>query len=127
MQRGSDRLNVHRDDEMKHELQGQLRAERPTRAEVWDEAEPPAEDDPAVAESPQGGESQEELDEAFRFELARHVRPTIYPTRRRELLHALHEEQAPDWLVRAVEELPREGSYANVQEVVATLGRRPRS
>ncbi|EPJ34934.1 hypothetical protein STAFG_8042 [Streptomyces afghaniensis 772] len=30
MQRGSDRLSVHRDDEMKHELQGLLRSGHPT-------------------------------------------------------------------------------------------------
>ncbi|CAM5256356.1 hypothetical protein SANTM175S_01984 [Streptomyces antimycoticus] len=35
MQRGSDRLSVHKDDEMKHELQGLIRSGRPTRAEEW--------------------------------------------------------------------------------------------
>ncbi|WP_086871301.1 hypothetical protein [Streptomyces viridochromogenes] len=44
MQRGSDRLSVHRDDEMKHELQGLLRSGHPTRAEEWHDPEPSADD-----------------------------------------------------------------------------------
>ena len=37
MQRGSDRLSRHRDDEMKHELQGLLRSGHPTRSEEWND------------------------------------------------------------------------------------------
>lgn len=37
MQRGSDRMSVHRDDEMKHELQGLLRSGHPTRSEEWND------------------------------------------------------------------------------------------
>ncbi|MEV5463471.1 hypothetical protein AB0L17_35825 [Streptomyces cellulosae] len=51
MQRGSDRLSVHRDDEMKHELQGLLRSGHPTRSEEWHDPEPAAEDDPEAAAS----------------------------------------------------------------------------
>src|SRR5690606_27735122 len=52
MQRGSDHLNVHRDDEAKREMQGWLRSGHPTRAEEWDDAEPGADDDPEVTERP---------------------------------------------------------------------------
>src|SRR5690242_20154306 len=52
MQRGSDRLSVHRDDEMKHELQGLLRSGHPTRTEEWHDPEPFADDDPEVARGP---------------------------------------------------------------------------
>lgn len=48
MQRGSDRLSRHRDDEMKHELQGLLRSGHPTRSEEWHDPEPTAEDDPEI-------------------------------------------------------------------------------
>lgn len=48
MHRGSDQHGPRADDEMKSELQGMLQANRPTRAEEWDDAEPPADDDPAI-------------------------------------------------------------------------------
>jgi hypothetical protein len=35
MQRGSDRLSVHRDEEMKHEPRGLLRSGHLTRTEEW--------------------------------------------------------------------------------------------
>jgi hypothetical protein len=129
-QRGSDRLSAYRDDEMKEELANRLRAERPIRAEEWREPEPVAEDDPELASGPvppRGSASVREAeDEAFRFELARHLRRTVFPAKRRELLRTLQEENAPDALVEAVRELPRRGSYTNVQEVAAALGHGPR-
>lgn len=36
------------DDELKHELEGTLRANRSSRAEEWRDPEPPADDDPNV-------------------------------------------------------------------------------
>ena len=52
MQRGSGRVSAHRDDEMKHEVQGLLRSGRPTRTEEWHDPEPAAEDDPRIAGGP---------------------------------------------------------------------------
>ncbi|WP_326599401.1 DUF2795 domain-containing protein [Streptomyces sp. NBC_01803] len=128
-QRGSDRLNVHRDDVMKHELQGMLRGEHPTRAEEWRDQEPPAEDDPALVDGPvppRGAATTEEAEnEALRFELARHLRRSIFPAERQELLGVLSDTHAPDDLVETVQELPTDRAYANVQEIVAVLGRKP--
>ncbi|MDT0344633.1 DUF2795 domain-containing protein [Streptomyces litchfieldiae] len=128
-QRGSDRLNVHRDDVMKHELQGMLRGDHPTRAEDWHDPEPSAEDDPALTRGPvppYGGAGTEEQEkEEFRSELARHLRVGVYPAHRDELLDVLAEENAPDHLMEAVRRLPADRSFANVQEVVTVLGRKP--
>ncbi|WP_059008937.1 DUF2795 domain-containing protein [Streptomyces specialis] len=130
-QRGSDRLNVHRDDVMKHELQGMLRGDHPTRAEEWRDQEPPAEDDPDLVDGPvppRGATTTEEAEnEAFRFELARHLRRSVFPAERGELLSVLSETHAPDRLVETVEELPPGHAYANVQEVADALGRKPRA
>ncbi|MDT0307565.1 DUF2795 domain-containing protein [Streptomyces sp. DSM 44917] len=130
-QRGSNRLNVHRDDEMKHELQGMLRGEHPNRAEEWREQEPTAEDDPPLADGPVpprlAPTTEESEREAFRFDLARHLRRSGFPADREELLSTLAETNAPDHLADAVRELPRERAFANVQEVAAALGRRPRA
>lgn len=56
MHRGSDQNSPREDDEMKSELQGMLKGNRPTRAEEWRDPEPPADDDPAV---PPLGEHEE--------------------------------------------------------------------
>ncbi|KOU77903.1 hypothetical protein ADK57_00345 [Streptomyces sp. MMG1533] len=124
MQRGSDRLSRHRDDEMKHELQGLLRSGHPTRSEEWHDPEPTAEDDPEVAGGPAlPGRAGTSL-EAVRMELARNLGRSSFPATPVELVRALRRKHAPDALVEAVERLPRKESYATVQELARTLTRR---
>lgn len=48
MERGSSKHSPREDDELKHELDGTLRGNRPSRAEEWRDPEPPADDDPDV-------------------------------------------------------------------------------
>ncbi|MGY0057292.1 DUF2795 domain-containing protein [Streptomyces sp. LZ34] len=127
MQRGSNRLSVHKDDEMKHELQELMRSGRPTRAEGWYDPEPAADDDPEVTTGPvpplgAGGEA-----EALRFELARHLGRTPFPAKRGALLRALHQAHAPDRLTEQVARLPEDHTYRTVQEVVSGLGLHPRA
>ncbi|MGP4110710.1 DUF2795 domain-containing protein [Streptomyces sp. 4N509B] len=128
-QRGSDRVSPQRDDAMKRELDDRLRAERPLRAEEWRDPEPTAEDDPEVARRTVPPRGDPDVDEAedveFRFELARHLRPTIFPAKRQEVLSTLQAEHAPDALVEAARELPKGVTYVNVQEVADALGRGP--
>src|SRR5690606_34075294 len=107
MQRGSDRLSVHRDDEMKHELQGLLRSGRPTRTEEWNDPEPFADDDPEVAHGPvTPGRGLTSL-ESVRLELARTLTRGSFPAGPRELMRALDRRHAPDALIEALERLPR--------------------
>ncbi|SOD58868.1 Protein of unknown function [Streptomyces zhaozhouensis] len=131
-QRGSDQHSPRRDDEMKHELQGMLRGERPSRAEEWHDPEPAADDDPPLAGGPvrpgTGGDLGEQDDEAFRFELARYLRRTDFPAERPGVLAALDENHAPEPLIETVRaELPEEHAYRNVQEVAVALGHHPRT
>ncbi|MEU8568526.1 DUF2795 domain-containing protein [Streptomyces pathocidini] len=123
MERGSNRLNVHRDDEMKHELQGLLRSGHPTRAEEWHDPEPAADDDPDVAAGPVPVRGSVGDAEALRYELARHLARTPFPAKRRELVHTLRERNAPDRLVEIVGELPPHDTFGTVQEIVTALGR----
>lgn len=132
IQRGSDQLSAHRDDEAKRELQGWLKSGHPTRAEEWDDAEPGADDDPEVTERavpPAGAANREEAeDEALRSDLARRLGRHAFPADREALKRALMDQYAPDWLVETVRELPRNGgTYGNVQEVMAALGREPQA
>ncbi|MEU0676536.1 DUF2795 domain-containing protein [Streptomyces sp. NPDC006172] len=121
MQRGSDRLSVHRDDEMKHELQGLLRSGHPTRSEEWHDPEPSADDDPQVWGGPVvPGTSRASL-ETVRLELARILGRSSFPAGPEDLTRALRRKHAPDGLVEAVGRLPRKERYATVQELAETL------
>jgi hypothetical protein len=123
MQRGSDRLSVHRDDEMKHELQGLLRSGHPTRTEEWHDPEPSAEDDPEIWGGPVvPGTSRASL-ETVRLELARILGRSSFPAGAEELARILRRKNAPDALVEAVRQLPHKTQYATVQELAETLVR----
>ncbi|MFD3454681.1 DUF2795 domain-containing protein [Streptomyces sp. NPDC058691] len=126
MQRGSDRLSVHRDDEMKHELRGLLRSGHPTRVDEWHDPEPAADDDLAVVNGPVLSGATDGT--SLPFELARHLTRKTFPARRGDLLRALRDHHAPDPLTDLVDGLPGDNRrYANVQEVVRTLGMGPRA
>jgi hypothetical protein len=45
MERGNAKHSPREDDELKHELEGMIRGNRPSRAEEWRDPEPPADDD----------------------------------------------------------------------------------
>lgn len=124
MQRGSDRLSRHRDDEMKHELQGLLRSGHPTRTEEWHDPEPSADDDPEIAGGPVApGRAGASL-EAVRTELARTLSRGSFPASARDLGRVLRHANAPDTLVEALERRPHKERYTNVQELARALTRR---
>lgn len=123
MQRGSDRLSVHRDDEMKHELQGLLRSGHPTRTEEWNDPEPYADDDPEVTYGPVTPGRGPTSMESVRLELARILSRGVFPAGPRELMRALDRRHAPDALIEALERLPHQARYDNVQEVAEALTR----
>ncbi|BBJ40103.1 hypothetical protein SSPO_028210 [Streptomyces antimycoticus] len=127
MQRGSDRLSVHKDDEMKHELQGLIRSGHPTRAEEWHDPEPAADDDPDVTMGPIPARGTTGEAEVVRFEFARRLGRTSFPADREELLHVLEERHTPDGLIALAEELPADRTFHTVQEVVSALGLHPAS
>ncbi|MFF7334312.1 DUF2795 domain-containing protein [Streptomyces sp. NPDC008150] len=121
MQRGSDRLSVHRDDEMKHELRGLLGSGHPTRSAGWHDPEPTADDDPEVAGGPVAPGDPSASFASVRLELARVLTRGAFPAGPRELIGAMRREHAPDPLVEPLERLPRSARYANVQELAEAL------
>ncbi|MEW2044739.1 DUF2795 domain-containing protein [Streptomyces sp. NBC_00377] len=126
MQRGSDRLNVHRDDEMKHELQGLLRSGHPTRTEEWHDPEPSAEDDPEIWGGPVVPGNPRATLETVRLELARILGRSSFPANAEALAVSLRRKNAPDALVEAVRRLPGKDRYATVQELAEALVERGR-
>ncbi|MBA2810106.1 DUF2795 domain-containing protein [Streptomyces sp. KM273126] len=123
MQRGSDRLSVHRDDEMKHELKGLLRSGHPTRTEEWHDPEPTADDDPEVAGGPVTPTRAPARIETLRFELGRILGRTSFPARPRELMGILRDKHAPDTLVESLERLPRNARYGTAHELAEAVVR----
>jgi hypothetical protein len=123
MQRGSDRLSVHKDEEMKHELQGLLRSGHPTRVAEWHDPEPAADDDPDIAPGPGPSVGSVGPDSKLGVELARHLGRTAFPATRDELLRVLDEKHAPARLIEMVSELPAQEKFRTAQEVVSALPR----
>lgn len=129
MERGSSKHSPRLDDEMEHEVDGMMTAERPTRAEEWLEPEPPGEDqpDPGRLEEPAGqqpgvprGMTQEEID--LRSELGEHLPRSVFPTDESGLLAHLVDTNAPDRLRQLVSQLPSGRTYDHLGAVVQALG-----
>ncbi|MFI5664560.1 DUF2795 domain-containing protein [Streptomyces sp. NPDC051684] len=121
MQRGSDRLSAHRDDEMKHELEGLLRSGHPTRVEEWNDPEPAADDDPEVAGGPVEPGPGPGRTDAVRLELGRLLGRTAFPAAPAALADALRERTAPDRLVELVAELPPRTVFHTASELAKAL------
>ncbi|GGU85473.1 hypothetical protein GCM10010260_17770 [Streptomyces filipinensis] len=124
MQRGSDRLSVHRDDEMKHELKGMLRSGHPTRVEEWHDPEPAADDDPEVWSGPVGGLGSPASLERVRAELARILSRSCFPATAHDLARMLRRRNAPAALADTVAALPHSARYDNVQQLAEALAAR---
>jgi hypothetical protein len=124
---GSNKTGSVRDDELKREMQDELKAGRAVRP--GQEFGPrPSDLDQSVADraqavpsgaAPSGMTPQDVL---VRSDLARHLERGVFPARRSALLGALHRHQASDALLDRVSALPHHEEYSNVQAVVRALG-----
>ena len=116
------------DDELEHETQGMMRAERGTRAEEWREAEPVAEGDPDIDTDPAGtlvGGTPVGMDRdavVARAELARWLDRADYPATGPQLVEAALDHQAPDAVVDELRRLPDGETYERIGDVVRALG-----
>ncbi|MGW3291560.1 DUF2795 domain-containing protein [Streptomyces sp. NPDC001002] len=121
MQRGSNRLSAHRDEELKHELRDLLRSGRPAQAEEWHGSEPAAEDDPELAGGPVAPGSPSAPPEAIRLELSRYLGRHSFPADPLALALTLQDAHAPDALADPVARLPHTARYTTVQELTDAL------
>jgi len=116
------------DEELEHEMQGMLKAERSTRAEEWREVEPSAEGEPDVDADPAGtlvggtpaGMSPEAVE--ARAELARWLERHDFPSDGPALVEAARNHHAPDAVVAELERLPAGQTFERVGDVVRALG-----
>jgi hypothetical protein len=116
------------DDEMKAEMQGELKADRATRAEEELELQPSGEDQPEASRAPDealhGGTppGMDDEDVELRSDLARHLGLGAFPADRAGVLDTLRENNAPDRLVDVARGLPEGEGFGNMQDVARALG-----
>jgi Protein of unknown function (DUF2795) len=116
------------DENLEHEAQGMLKAERSTRAEEWREVEPSAEGEPDVDSDPGGtlvGGTPVGMDPdavVARAELARWLDRADFPSTGPDLVEAARGHQAPDAVVAEFEKLPAGETYERIGDVVRALG-----
>lgn len=129
MERGNNKHSARVDEEMQHELQGMMRAERPTRAEEWKEAEPAGEDQPdpgalgtPADRQPAAPPGMTPAEVELRSELAAALTRAAFPNDESGLLGHLVDSDAPDRLRSLVRQLPGGRVFQNVGEVAEALG-----
>ncbi|WP_448615392.1 DUF2795 domain-containing protein [Modestobacter sp. URMC 112] len=116
------------DDELKHEIEGMLRAGRPTHAEEWKDPEPAAETDPDVDSSPAdtltGGVPVGMTPDAVvaRAELARWLDRADFPNTGADLVEAARDHRAPDAVADELSRLPSDEVFERIGDVVRALG-----
>lgn len=129
MERGNSKHSARVDEELEHEVQGYMTAERPTRAEEWRETEPSGEDqvDPGRLGTPPdqrpglpAGMTQEDVE--LRSQLGEHLPRSVFPADESALLGHLVDTNAPDILQQLVRQLPTGRMYDHLGDVVQALG-----
>lgn len=116
------------DDELEHEMQGMLKAERATHAEEWREVEPSAEGDPDIDADPAGtlvggtpvGTTADAV--VARTELARWLDRADYPSDGPQLVEHARDHHAPDAVIGELQRLPSGQTFERIGDVVRALG-----
>jgi len=124
----STKHNPRLDEEIEHEVQGMLKAERATRSHEWREAEPVAEGEPDLTADPAGtlvggvpvGMTEDAV--VARAELARWLDRADFPSSGPQLVAAARAHGAPDPVVAELSTLPDGEAYERVGDVVRALG-----
>jgi hypothetical protein len=124
----SNKHNPRLDEELEHEIQGMLKAERATRSHEWREVEPVAEGEPDISADPQGtlvggvpvGMTEDAV--VARAELARWLDRADFPNTGPDLVEAALDHRAPDVVVEELRRLPEGETYERIGDVVRALG-----
>lgn len=116
------------DEELEHEVQGMMKAERATRSEEWREVEPVGEDQPDIDSDPAGtlvGGVPQGMDAdavVARAELARWLDRADFPSTGPELVEAARDHRAPDVVADELSRLPEGQVFERIGDVVRALG-----
>ncbi|GAB3194734.1 hypothetical protein GCM10027261_13330 [Geodermatophilus arenarius] len=124
----SNKHNPRLDEQLEHEIQGMLKAERATRAEEFREVEPVAEGEPDIAANPAGtlvggvpvGMTEDAV--VARAELARWLVRADFPNDGPGLVEAALDHRATDAVVDELRRLPEGETYERIGDVARALG-----
>jgi len=125
MERGSDKHSARMDDALEAEVSGLMRAGHDNRAD-WNSPEPSGEDQPDVDLVPNGTlaggvpDGMTEDDVQRRSELAS-LLGRIWPATSEQVLSVATENEAPEDVLSTLRHLPPGQSFANLQELWATI------
>ncbi len=127
MERGSDKHSARMDEALEGEVAGMMRANRETRGEQWNTAEPSGEDQPDVDLAPDGTlaggvpDGMTERDVEERAEIASYLGKEVWPAGSQALLAKAQEMGAPDSVLDQLRRLPDSAVFDNVQDVWQAL------
>ena len=127
MERGSNKHSARMDDALEAEVHGMMTANRETRGEQWNTAEPSGEDQPDVDLAPDstlaGGvpDGMTERDVEDRAELAMYLGKEVWPAGAAALTAKAQELGAPDAVLDQIGRLPQSAVFDNVQAVWQAL------
>ena len=125
MERGSDKHSARMDDALEAEVSGLMRAGHDNRAD-WNSPEPSGEDQPDVDLVPNGTlaggvpDGMDEADVEKRSELASYL-GRLWPATSEQVLFVAVENDAPEDVLATLRRLPAGRSFANLQELWASI------
>lgn len=127
MERGSNKHSARMDEALEAEVHGMMTANRETRGEQWNTAEPSGEDQPDVDLAPDstlaGGvpDGMTEADVEERAVIASYLGKEVWPAGSQALVAKARELNAPDAVLEQLERLPQSAVFDNVQGVWQAL------
>jgi len=127
VERGSNKHSARMDDALEAEVHGMMTANRETRGQQWNTAEPSGEDQPDVDLAPDstlaGGvpDGMTERDVEARAELATYLGKEGWPAGAAVLLDKARELGAPETVLDQLGRLPQSAVFDNVQGVWQAL------
>jgi hypothetical protein len=127
MERGSDKHSARMDEALEAEVSGMMTANRETRGQQWNTAEPSGEDQPDVDLAPDGTlaggvpDGMTERDVEERAELASYLGKEVWPAGSAALIAKARELDAPDSVLDQLGRLPQSAVFDNLQDVWQAL------
>ena len=127
MERGSNKHSARMDQALEAEVHGMMTANRETRGEQWNTAEPSGEDQPDVDLAPDGTlaggvpDGMTEADVEERAVIASYLGKEVWPAGSQALIAKAQEMRAPDAVIEQLERLPQSAVFDNVQSVWQAL------
>ena len=128
MERGNSKHGPRVDDQMSQEVGSTVGNTAGSRAEEWRDPEPAGEDQPAATRAPTNdtrsgaprGMTSVEVEERSR--LGRYISLSALPGDRLALRSSAEENEAPDDILAALDQLPADTEFQTVSQVWAALG-----